>query len=238
MATSGTFAWSLDIDDMIEEAYEQAGLEMRTSYNSQTARRSLNLLLTEWVSEGINLWTVELSTTATINATAEYTLNAKYYDLLDISLRDSSGNDKPLDRLSYDEYLAIPDKDLAGTPTSVLIERKQAAVTITLWPVPDDTDDTIVYYSLRHIEDVDSMQQSADVPRRFLPALISGLAFQIAIKNPAKMEAGPDGRPIQVGGVSTQHIALLQSEYLRKFTLAKEEDRERDSFRVRVNARM
>jgi hypothetical protein len=238
MATSGTFAWQLDIDDLIEEAYEQAGLEVRDSYNSQTARRSLNLLLTEWINEGVNLWTVELNTTATVAATASYTLNAKYYDLLDIAIRDSDGNDRPLDRVSYEEYLALPDKDLAGTPNSALVERKQDAVTVTLWPVPEDATETIVYYSLRYMEDVDAMQQNPDIPRRFVPALTTGLAVEIAIKNPARMESGPDGRPIQVGGVNSQHLQTLQAQYARKFTLAREEDRERDTFRVRVNAGM
>lgn len=236
MSTSGTFAWELDIDEVIEDAYEMAGLEMRTSYNSQTARRSLNLLLTEWVTEGINLWTVELNTTSTIADTAAYTLNAKYYDVIDVALRDSDGNDRPLDRLNYQEYLAIPDKDQSGPPNSVLVQRDNDTITLTVWPVPDDTDDTIIYHSIRYMEDVNAMQQNPEIPRRFLPALIAGLAVKLALKNPAKWTTGPDNRPIQIDGVSNEHYKKLVDHYTDVFMKAREEDRERDSWRIRVNA--
>lgn len=229
MATSGTVAFNLDIEEIIEEAYEQAGLNVDTSYNLRSARRSLDLLFKEWQNQQINLWKTELTTTDCISGTATYTLASTIQDVLDVSWRNSDGNDTPLDRIGMQQYLEIVDKDSAGPPVQYVVERGISTITLRLWPVPDSSTYDLVYWSIKKIEDSGAYNNQLDLPRRFLPALIAGLAYKIGGKNPAKM-AMENGRIIQVGGVSDAKLAQLGADYVAAFEAAKLEDREKSSF--------
>ena len=96
MATSNSRDFDLDVGEIIEEAYERCGLEVRTGYDAKTARRSLNLMFADWANRGLNLWTVNQATQALTSGTATYTLTSNFADLLEVVVRDSSSVDLPL----------------------------------------------------------------------------------------------------------------------------------------------
>tara|TARA_R100001440_G_scaffold19826_1_gene33393 strand:+ start:626 stop:1294 length:669 start_codon:yes stop_codon:yes gene_type:complete len=205
MATSSSRDFNLDVAELIEEAYERCGLEMRTGYDARTARRSLNLMFADWANRGLNLWTVKQSTVAVTSGTASYTLlDATVVDLLEVVLRNSSGTDFTLTQMSRSEYLKIPNKDNSGQPSQYFFDR-QVTPTITLWSTPD-TSYTLVFYYVRRIEDADALVNTTDAPFRFLPCMAAGLAYYIAIKR------APD------------RIQILKAIYEEEFQRAAAED--------------
>ena len=224
MTTSGTSSFDLQISDLFEEAYERAGSELRSGYDFRTARRSFNLLTSEWANRGINLWTVESGTIALVAGTATYNLPVDTIDLIEHVIRQNPGNtstqtDISISRISVSTYSTIPNKLNTGRPIQVYINRQSGIATpagiqyptITVWPVPPDNTYTFVYWRLRRLQDAGNGDGTADIPYRFLPALTAGLAYQIAMKIP---EAAP-------------RLPMLQAEYERQWTLASEEDREK-----------
>jgi hypothetical protein len=224
MTTSGTSSFDLQISDLFEEAYDRAGSELRSGYDFRTARRSFNLLTSEWANRGINLWTVESGTIALVAGTATYNLPVDTIDLIEHVIRQNPGNtstqtDIRISRISVSTYSTIPNKLNTGRPIQVYINRQSGIATpagiqyptITVWPVPPDNTYTFVYWRLRRLQDAGNGDGTADIPYRFLPALTAGLAYQIAMKIP---EAAP-------------RLPMLQAEYERQWTLASEEDREK-----------
>jgi hypothetical protein len=224
MTTSGTSSFDLQLTDLFEDAFERAGLEMRTGYDFRTARRSFNLLTTEWANRGVNLWTVENGTISLVAGTATYNLPVDTIDLIEHVIRQNPGNsstqtDINISRISVSTYSTIPNKLSTGRPIQVYVNRQSGATTptgvqsptITVWPVPSDGSYTFVYWRLRRIQDAGNGDGTADIPYRFLPALTAGLAYQIAMKKPEAAE----------------RIPMLQAEYERQWTLASEEDREK-----------
>jgi hypothetical protein len=217
MATSGTTSFTLDIADVIEEAYELAGSELRGGYDLRTARRSLNILMREWGNKGVNFWTVRENIVPVTAGTATLTLPGDTIDILDASWRTGSGadqNDRTMTRMSMVDWSQTANKTLTGAPTRFWVQRVDPPK-VTLWPVPV-VDGTLVYYGLRSIEDAGAYTGNMDVPPRFIPALTTGLAYQLALKQP---NAG-------------DRLVILKQEYDRQFTLASEEDRERTPFRL------
>lgn len=261
MATSGSVDFNLDMAEITEEAFERCGLELRTGYDSRTARRSMNLLFADWANRGLNLWTVEQVTqslanystssavtsyplgtiTATVGAstnllvgrtitgsssgttatiiskpssttititvpsgsfTAGETITSNASDESGVSTTISSdpslancqasvdmleavirrdGSDISITRINRQDYLTIPDKTTQGRPTQFYIDR-QITPTVTVWPAPENSTDQLIYYRIKRIEDADAATNNADVPFRFLPCLVAGLAYYIAIK--------------------------------------------------------
>tara|TARA_R110000744_G_scaffold86046_12_gene168207 strand:+ start:1990 stop:2676 length:687 start_codon:yes stop_codon:yes gene_type:complete len=221
MATSGTTAFNMDFTEIAEEAYERAGSEMRSGYDLRTARRSMNLLTIEWQNRGINLWTIDSGTVSLTTGTSQYNLPADTIDLLEHVVRTNSGStnnqsDININRVSVSTYSSIPNKLTRGRPLQVWIERLLDTPRINVWPVPDSNDYTFVYYRMRRIEDAGSGVETADMNFRFLPCLVSGLAYQLAMKNP---ELAP-------------RLPTLKAEYEGQFELAAGEDREKASFRI------
>ena len=205
MATSSSRDFDLDVGELIEEAYERCGLEMRTGYDARTARRSLNLMFADWANRGLNLWTVKQATVSVSSGTASYTLlDATVVDLLEVVLRNSSGTDFTLTQMSRSEYLRIPNKTSTGQPSQYFFDR-QVTPTITLWSTPDDSY-TLVFYYVRRIEDADALVNTTDAPFRFLPCMAAGLAYYIAIKR------APD------------RIQILKAIYEEEFQRAAAED--------------
>ena len=205
MATSSSRDFDLDVGELIEEAYERCGLEMRTGYDAKTARRSLNLMFADWANRGLNLWTVKQATVSVSSGTASYTLlDATVVDLLEVVLRNSSGTDFTLTQMSRSEYLRIPNKTNTGQPSQYFFDR-QVTPTITLWSTPD-TSYTLVFYYVRRIEDADALVNTTDAPFRFLPCMAAGLAYYIAIKK------APD------------RIQILKAIYEEEFQRAAAED--------------
>lgn len=224
MTTFGTSAFSPDLTELFEEAYERAGLELRSGYDFRTAQRSFNILTTEWANRGVNLWLIQEGSIALTTGTATYNLPVDTIDLLDHVIRQNPGNistqvDINISRISGSTYSTIPNKLTQGRPIQVYINRQSGEATptgtqyptITIWPVPPDNTYTFVYWRLRRIQDAGTGVNTADIPFRFIPALVSGLAYYIAMKRPE----------------AAQMLPMLAAEYTRQWDLASEEDREK-----------
>ena len=212
MATSGSTDFDLDVAEIIEEAYERCGLEVRTAYDAKSARRSMNLMFADWANRGLNLWTVKQSTQALTQGTATYTLNSNFTDLLEVVVR-RSGVDTELTRMSRSEYLAFPNKTTQGRPSQYYYDR-QITPQITLWATPENSTDTLVYYYVRRIEDVDTLVNTGDAPFRFLPCMVAGLAYYLSVKK------APD------------RVQLLKSIYEEEFQRAAAEDEDRVPLKI------
>ena len=229
MTTSGTTTFDLDLVDIVEEAYERAGSEMRSGYDLRTARRSLNLMFIDWANRGLNMWTFEEASVDLVDGTATYTLPTDTVDVLDAVIRTGAGveatqADLEISRISLPTYASMPNKLQPGRPINMLVTRGVAAPTVTLWPVPnlDDTY-TLVYWRLRRIQDAGTGVETADVPFRFLPCLTAGLAYYLAMKNPKLVD----------------RLVMLKTVYDEEWQRASDEDREKASVRFipRVYAR-
>jgi len=141
MATSGTAAFNPEIVEIVEEAYERCGLELRSGYDLKTARRSLDIMAAEWSNKGINLWTVESGTVSLTTGTATYTLPADTIDLLETVIRTGSGSnqqDLSINRISVSTYATIPNKNNQGRPIQIYVDR-QATPKVSVWPTPDSS---------------------------------------------------------------------------------------------------
>ena len=218
MATSGTKTFSIDTGELIEEAYELAGLELRTSYDAQTARRSLNIMFADWANRGINLWTVAQVTLDLVESTASYTLNAYDIDVLDAVIRRAA-TDISIDRISRSEYLGIPTKTTEGRPSQFYVERLDTPK-LHLWPTPENSTDKFISYRIQRIDDVTASAEDQEVPSRFIPPMVNGLAYQVAMK-----------KNRQIAGV-------LKVEYEESFARAADEDRDRASIHITPRIRV
>ena len=216
MATSGTATFNLEIAEVIEEAFERCGLQTKTGYDIETARRSLNLLSLEWANRGLNFWCVAEGTASTTASTSTITLPSDTIDLIEYWIRDGTGtsqNDLPLSRFSVSQYSTIPNKKTEGRPVNIYIDKQRDAPVAYLWPTPDKVY-TFAYQRIRRIEDTGSVgSTNPDVPARFLPALVSGLAFQLSQKYPESFVRSSE----------------LKQEYEYQWDLAQSEDRDRAS---------
>jgi hypothetical protein len=300
MTTTGSTAFNLDMNDLIEEAFERCGLEMRTGYDFKTARRSLNILTIEWANRGINLWTVEQGQIIMNTQQAIYALPVDTIDILDAVTRTSNGSqsnqtDINLSRISESTYITIPNKNANGRPIQMWVNRQSGEsssvpqttlnggisatdTTITLanaanlptqgfvnigsetiayqnivenqivnawrgqngtvaaahltgasvfnnnlpsinvWPTPNSPGNqyTLVYYRMRRIQDGGAGVRTQDIPFRFIPCMVAGLAYYLSAKLP---------------GVDPGRIPMLKAEYEQQFQLAAEEDREKAAIR-------
>mgnify|MGYP003120603740 FL=1 len=204
MATSNSRDFDLDVGEIIEEAYERCGLELRTGYDAKTARRSMNLMFADWANRGLNMWTVTQDTKSITSGTATYSFDATHVDLLEVVLRNSSGTDFTLSQMSRSEYLTIPNKASSGQPSQYFFDR-QVTPTITLWSTPDASY-TLVYYYVRRIQDADTLVNTTDMPFRFLPCMVAGLAYYLSMKR------------------APERVQLLKSVYEEEFQRAAAED--------------
>jgi hypothetical protein len=300
MTTTGSTAFNLDMNDLIEEAFERCGLELRTGYDFKTARRSLNILTIEWANRGINLWTVEQGQIVLNTQQALYALPVDTIDILDASTRTNNGSqsnqtDINLSRISEPVYMTIPNKNTTGRPVQMWVNRQSGGVAsapqttlvggidaddttitvadaanlptqgfininnetiayqnivgnqivnawrgqngttaaahltgvsvfnnqlpcINVWPTPNPPGNqyTLVYYRMRRIQDAGSGVRTQDIPFRFIPCMVAGLAYQLSVKLP---------------GVDPGRIPMLKAEYEQQFQLAAEEDREKAAIR-------
>tara|TARA_R110000765_G_scaffold394476_1_gene487999 strand:+ start:755 stop:1513 length:759 start_codon:yes stop_codon:yes gene_type:complete len=248
MAISSTYDFNPDMGEIIEEAYERAGLELRSGYDLRTARRSLNLLTLEWQNRGLNLWTIEEGNISETSAgtslgssfylkkdTPSYNIPIATTSVLDLILRTDSGSttlqsDFHLNRISQPTYAVIPNKLSVGRPLQFYLQRTEVQdVTsstdrnskVTIWPVPDeDSKYSIVYWRVKRISDTnDDASSTAEVPDRFIPALVAGLAYQIAVKKPEAID----------------RVSMLKQIYEEQFKMAADEDRVKTSARFVPN---
>ncbi len=222
MTTSGTATFNLDLNEAVEEAFERCGAELRTGYDLRTARRSLNLLFADWANRGINLWTVQQDSFDLTQGTNTYNLPLDTVDLLEHVIRTGAGNvstqvDLTITRISVSTYSSIPNKLQQARPIQVWINRQAPTPTITVWPTPDQTGVyKFVFWYLRRIQDAGAGgTYTQDVPFRFLPCLVSGLAYYLALKIPGAMDRLP----------------VLKAQYDEDFERAASEDREKAAVR-------
>lgn len=227
---SGTSTFNLDLNNLVEEAFERCGAELRTGYDLKTARRSLNLLTIEWANRGINLWTLEQLTIPLVQGQITYDLPVDTIDLLDHVVRTGTGQNQTdinITRISESTYLTIPNKNAQGRPIQVWVNRQSGAnypVTgvdypkINVWPAPEQSNFyTFVTYRLRRIQDAgEGGSHMQDIPFRFLPALVAGLAYYLSLKVPGAFERSQ----------------YLKAEYEQAYQLAADEDREKAAIRL------
>ena len=298
MTTNGATAFNLDLNDLVEEAFERAGLELRTGYDIRTARRSLNLLTIEWANRGINLWTIEQGQIPMVTGQASYPFPNDTIDLLDQVIRQNNGTTNQIDinisRISESTYSTLPNKLAQGRPIQVWINRQTGQTnpttavltanvsstattinvsdatvlasngfinlesetiyyanvngnqlincaraqngttatshltatvvytsnlpSINVWPTPNSPGSQymFVYWRLRRLQDAGTGVTEQDIPFRFLPCMVAGLAYYIAMKKPE---------------VDPNRVMSLKADYEQQFQLAADEDREKASIR-------
>ena len=300
--TTGTTSFNLDLNNLVEDAFERCGQELRTGYDLRTARRSLNLLTIEWANRGINLWTVEPGQITLNQNQIMYALPSDTIDLLDMVTRTGTGQNQQdinINRISESTYITIPNKNATGRPIQVWINRQsgqenpttitlnetltatastaaspetitlsstvglaqfgfiridnetiqyggvsgndltgciravnnttlaghsigakiyvQNLPTINVWVAPDQSNMyTFVYYRLRRIQDAGNGLTVEDIPFRFIPCMVAGLAAYLAMKLP---------------NIDPMRIQMLRADYEAAFQLAADEDREKASIR-------
>jgi len=306
MATSGTSVFDLNMNDLIEEAFERCGVELRTGYDFRTARRSLNLLTVEWANRGINLWTIQEGQIPMVTGQITYPLPIDTIDLLSQVIRTGTLQnqiDINISRISEDTYSTLPNKLAQGRPIQVWINRQSgqnnptaytligngsttgisatdttiqlspsdmtglaatgyiqigseiiyypnvsttapqllncyrgqngttatshatgASISvvnlpcINVWPTPNSPGSqyTFVYWRMRRIQDAGTGINTNDIPFRFIPCMVAGLAFYLSSKIP---------------GVDPNRIPMLKAEYMEQWDLASQEDREKAAIR-------
>ena len=191
MATSGSTDFDLEIDEIIQDAYERCGYSgTRTGYQLRSARRSLNLLFSEWGNRGVHIWKVVNHTQSLTAGSTEYTAPTDAADVLEMVFRNSSSVDTTMTKISRSEYQAIPNKTQQGTPTQYFIQRNRANVKINIYLAPDTTGTNLNYYYIKRIQDVGAYTNTSDAPFRFLPCMVSGLAYYVSQKvSPERTQA-------------------------------------------------
>jgi hypothetical protein len=229
VTTSGNTGFNLNLNELVEEAFERCGAELRTGYDLRTARRSLNLLTIEWANRGINLWTIEQGQIAMNQGQIVYDLPVDTIDLLDHVIRTQTGQgqtDINITRISVDTYSTIPNKNAQGRPIQVWINRQSGATEpvtgvaypqINVWPAPEQSNYyTFVYWRLRRMQDAGNGVTTQDIPFRFLPCMVAGLAYHLSKKIPGALERSQ----------------MLKMEYEELWQQAADEDREKAALRI------
>jgi len=219
MATSGTVAFRPDVEEIVTEAFERVGIDeqTRTGYQSLAARRSLNLLFSEWANRGINYWAVQNNTLSLTSGTTTYTLPVGTIDLIDVVVRETVGgttSDTVVNRISIEDYNQLPNKASTGRPSQYMLDKQYTPV-VYVWQVPDTDSYSLVYWSINQLEDVTAGNQDADIPYRWSDCICAGLAAKLALK------FQPD------------RFQLLNEVYERAFEFAASTDNDGVSMRIR-----
>lgn len=241
MTVVANATFNLDLSEIVEEAFERCGSELRSGYDLKTARRSLNLLFADWANRGINLWTVEQGQIPLVQGQNTYDLPVDTVDLLEHVIRTFPGqqnnqSDLTITRISVSTYATIPNKLQQARPIQVWVNRQSGAdydgttttsppagvdyPKIVVWPTPDQGTSlnpyyTFVYWRLRRIHDAGNGVNTMDIPFRFLPCMIAGLAYYLSVKLPEAQD----------------RIGMLKAQYDEAWQLAADEDREKAAVR-------
>jgi hypothetical protein len=219
MATSGTRTFNLNVATAIEEAYELAGLEARTSYDAVTARRSLNIMFADWSNRGIQMWEVAKTEVTLTEGDNDISINAYDIDVLDAYIQRTVNGivtDYQLTRIDRNEYISIPTKSTKARPTQFWLERLKTPV-IHLYPTPENSTDKLIYYVWQRIQDATDSVNDADIPSRFMPCLASGLAYYLCLKK------------------NTQKLSVIQPLYEKNLEDALRYDEDRSSVHLVPN---
>ncbi len=223
MATSGTVAFQPNVEEIISEAFERCGLDpqIQTGDRAVSARRSLNLLFSEWANRGINYWAVEQQTLTLVNGqTAPYTLPVGTIDIISAVIRDSAGTDTAdqiVNRVSIADYNQLPNKTSPGKPSQYMLDKQYTPVAY-FWQVPDRDTYSMVYWAIRQLEDVTASNQDADIPYRWNECICAGLASKISLK------------------YANEKFQILNEMYERAFAFAAASDNDGVSLRIQPTA--
>jgi hypothetical protein len=241
MTVVANATFNLDLSDIVEEAFERCGSELRTGYDLRTARRSLNLLFADWANRGINMWTIEEGSIPMVQGTNTYDLPIDTVDLLEHVIRTDPGvqntqADLTITRISVSTYATIPNKLQQARPIQVWVNRQSGAdyagtastsppagvdaPKIVVWPTPDQGTAlnpyyTFVYWRMRRVHDAGDGSNTMDIPFRFLPCLVAGLSYYMALKIP-----GADSR-----------LTVLKQQYDETWSNAAAEDVDKSAIR-------
>jgi hypothetical protein len=205
--TSGTtiFEKGFSIADIVEESYERIGISGVSGYQLKGARRSLNIMFQEWSNRGLHYWEVANNSITLVNGQAVYTMfrstadgtssaTAVYGvdDILEASFRNSDSVDTPLTKINRSTYQALSNKTSTGQPTQYFVQRFIDKITVTLYLTPgtDQAGKFFNYYYVKRIQDAGDYTNDADVPYRFVPCMVAGLAYYLAVKySPEKIQS-------------------------------------------------
>ena len=216
MATSNSTDFEPNVAEFIEEAYERCGLELRTGYDLKSARRSINLMLAEWANRGLNQWTISEATQTVTEGTREYTLDSSVIDILDVVLRRTEGStttDTQMSRVSRSEYINIPTKGTKARPNQYFLDKQNTPV-LKVWPAPENSTDILVFNKMVRMDDADKATNTMDLPFRFYPCFVAGLAYYLSMKRNPQL---------------TEQLKIIYEEEFRR---AADEDGDRASFRI------
>ncbi|OUV44652.1 MAG: hypothetical protein CBC71_01385 [Rhodobacteraceae bacterium TMED111] len=216
MATSNSTDFEPNVAEFIEEAYERCGLELRTGYDLKSARRSINLMLAEWANRGLNQWTISEATQTVTEGTREYTLDSNVIDILDVVLRRTEGStttDTQMSRVSRSEYINIPTKGTKARPNQYFLDKQNTPV-LKIWPAPENSTDILVFNKMVRMDDADKATNTVDLPFRFYPCFVAGLAYYLSMKRNPQL---------------TEQLKIIYEEEFRR---AADEDGDRASFRI------
>ena len=300
LVTSGGAVYNPQLTEIIEEAFERAGSELRSGYDLRTARRSLNLLFADWANRGVNMWTMDQGVITLAQGQSTYALPSDTVDLLEHVIRtqaNSTSNqaDLTITRISVSTYATLPNKLQQARPIQVLVNRQDAQQSpttitvasavaasdttitltstvglpaygfvqidsetifyqyisgntintcargqnnttaashavaapvsiqylpsVTVWPIPDGAQQyQFAYWRLRRTQDAGNGVNVMDIPFRFLPAMVAGLAYYLILKLPPAPDTGT-------------RIQILKQQYDEAWQLASDEDREKAAVR-------
>jgi len=223
MTLSSSKNFELDVADYVEEAFERCGLDpqIQTGDRAVSARRSLNLLFSEWANRGINYWAVEQQTLTLVNGqTAPYTLPVGTIDIISAVIRDSAGTDTAdqiVNRVSIADYNQLPNKTSPGKPSQYMLDKQYTPVAY-FWQIPNRDTYSIVYWAIRQLEDVTASNQDADIPYRWNECICAGLASKLSLK------------------YANEKFQILNEMYERAFAFAAASDNDGVSLRIQPTA--
>lgn len=215
MTTSGTTAFSLPLDELFEEAFARIGGEPTPAQEWRQAKRTLDLLFTDMMNRGFLLWTIEQTSVTLVASTLSYTLATDTLDVVQVDYRGTNNIDLPMERIPYEEYMTIAKKSTtANRTTSWALDRQRDAPVLYVYPGPNATaaGGSLIVWRVRFIQDAGSLTNTPDVPRRFYPSLVSGLAYFLSLKRP---------------GIDPDRVIMLKQTYLEDLENALDEDRDR-----------
>ena len=224
MAQSGTFNFNLDIDEVIQEATEMIGGEQTLGHEPKSARRSINLMLNDWQNRGVLLWSTFTTAVTVATSTTTYALDSSVNDALFVTYKEtSSAVETKLERISFEEYHVIPNKDQKGRPTQYAVKKDINNPTIHLYPIPDRSTGVLGVEAIRQVQDANkSFNQNADAPVRFLPCLTAGLAYYMGLKRP---------------NIPGERLSILKQNYEELLMRAMEDNKDRASLFIKPRLR-
>ena len=235
--TSGTttFEKGFSIADIVEEAYERIGIQGVSGYQLKGARRSLNIMFQEWANRGLHYWEVANNSLTLVQGQSVYTMYRSTSDgtssatsvygvddILEASYRNASNVDYPLTKVNRSTYQSYSNKTAQGTPTNYFVQRFIDKITVTLYLVPgaSEAGNTINYYYVKRIQDAGDYTNDVDVPYRFVPCMLAGLAYYLSIKfSPERIQAlkllyeDELARALQEDGSSSSSFITPQTYY-------------------------